>query len=230
MVKQADIILEARGLRKVFSTGGEGLEVLKGVDLAVRAGELVAVMGESGVGKSTLLHLLGTLDLPTAGQLRIAGIDVLNLEDQALSRFRNRHIGFVFQFHYLLPEFTALENVLLPARVAGVDRRKEALELMDSVGLADRLHHRPGALSGGECQRVAMVRALITQPLIVLADEPSGNLDEAASESLHQLLAGLARERGQAFVVMTHDRQLAQSMDRQGRIEAGVLQMEDGAA
>ena len=229
MVRQVDIVLEARGLRKVFDTGGEGLEVLKGVDLVVRAGELVAVMGESGVGKSTLLHLLGTLDLPTAGQLQIAGTDVLNLGDQALSRFRNRHIGFVFQFHYLLPEFTALENVLLPARVAGVDRRQEALGLMDSVGLADRLHHRPGALSGGECQRVAMVRALITEPLIVLADEPSGNLDEAASESLHQLLAGLARERGQAFVVMTHDRKLAQSMDRRGRIEAGVLHMEDGA-
>ena len=229
MVKQADIILEALGLRKIFDTGGEDLEVLKGVDLAVRAGELVAVMGESGVGKSTLLHLLGTLDLPTAGQLRIAGTDVLNLGDQALSRFRNRHIGFVFQFHYLLPEFTALENVLLPARVAGVGRHQEALELMDSVGLADRLHHRPGALSGGECQRVAVVRALITKPLVVLADEPSGNLDEAASESLHQLLAGLARERGQAFVVMTHDRKLAQSMDRQGRIEAGVLHMEDGA-
>ncbi len=229
MVEQADIILEARGLRKVFDTGGEGLEVLKGVDLVVRAGELIAVMGESGVGKSTLLHLLGTLDLPTAGQLQIAGTDVLNLGDQALSRFRNRHIGFVFQFHYLLPEFTALENVLLPARVAGVDRRKEALELMDSVGLVDRLYHRPGALSGGECQRVAMVRALVNEPLVVLADEPSGNLDEAASESLHQLLAGLARERGQAFVVMTHDRKLAQSMDRRGRIEAGVLQMEDDA-
>lgn len=226
MVQKADIILEARGLRKVFNTGGEGLEVLKGVDLVVRAGELVAVMGESGVGKSTLLHLLGTLDLPTAGQLRIAGTDVLNLGDQALSRFRNRHIGFVFQFHYLLPEFTALENVLLPARVAGVDRRQEVLELMDFVGLADRLHHRPGSLSGGECQRVAMVRALATQPLIVLADEPSGNLDERASESLHQLLAELARERGQAFVVMTHDRKLAQSMDRRGRIEAGVLYMD----
>lgn len=229
MVQKADIILEARGLRKVFNTGGAGLEVLKGVDLVVRAGELVAVMGESGVGKSTLLHLLGTLDLPTAGQLRIAGTDVLNLGDQALSRFRNRHIGFVFQFHYLLPEFTALENVLLPARVAGVDRRKEVLELMDFVGLADRLHHRPGSLSGGECQRVAMVRALVTQPLVVLADEPSGNLDERASESLHQLLAELARECGQAFVVMTHDRKLAQSMDRRGRIEAGVLQMEGGA-
>lgn len=229
MVQKADIILEARGLRKVFNTGGEGLEVLKGVDLVVRAGELVAVMGESGVGKSTLLHLLGTLDLPTAGHLRIAGTDVLNLGDQALSRFRNRHIGFVFQFHYLLPEFTALENVLLPARVAGVDRRQEVLELMDFVGLADRLHHRPGALSGGECQRVAMVRALATQPLVVLADEPSGNLDERASESLHELLAELARERGQAFVVMTHDRKLAQSMDRRGRIEAGVLYMEGGA-
>lgn len=229
MVQKADIILQACGLRKVFNTGGEGLEVLKGVDLAVRAGELVAVMGESGVGKSTLLHLLGTLDRPTAGQLQIAGTDVLNLGDQALSRFRNRHIGFVFQFHYLLPEFTALENVLLPARVAGVDRRKEVLELMDFVGLADRLHHRPGSLSGGECQRVAMVRALVTQPLVVLADEPSGNLDERASESLHQLLAELARERGQAFVVMTHDRKLAQSMDRRGRIEAGVLQMEGGA-
>lgn len=229
MVQKADIILEARGLRKVFNTGGEGLEVLKGVDLVVRAGELVAVMGESGVGKSTLLHLLGTLDLPTAGHLRIAGTDVLNLGDQALSRFRNRHIGFVFQFHYLLPEFTALENVLLPARVAGVDLRREVLELMDFVGLADRLHHRPGALSGGECQRVAMVRALATQPLVVLADEPSGNLDERASESLHELLAELARERGQAFVVMTHDRKLAQSMDRRGRIEAGVLYMEGGA-
>ena len=229
MVQKADIILQACGLRKVFNTGGEGLEVLKGVDLVVRAGELVAVMGESGVGKSTLLHLLGTLDRPTAGQLQIAGTDVLNLGDQALSRFRNRHIGFVFQFHYLLPEFTALENVLLPARVAGIDRRKEVLELMDFVGLADRLHHRPGSLSGGECQRVAMVRALVTQPLVVLADEPSGNLDERASESLHQLLAELARERGQAFVVMTHDRKLAQSMDRRGRIEAGVLQMEGGA-
>lgn len=229
MSERANIILEARGLRKAFDVGGYDLEVLKGVDLQVRAGELVAVMGASGVGKSTLLHLLGTLDRPTAGQLRIAGTDVLDIEDQALSRFRNRHIGFVFQFHHLLPEFTALENALLPALVAGTDLRAIAVELMELVGLADRMHHRPGELSGGECQRVAMVRALVVRPLVVLADEPSGNLDEATSESLHQLLAELARSHGQAFVVMTHDRKLAQSMDRMGRIEAGVLHMEESA-
>lgn len=224
-----DIILEARGLCKVFDAGGQDLEVLKKVDLQVRAGELVAVMGASGVGKSTLLHLLGTLDLPTSGELRIAGTDVLNLDDHALSRFRNRHIGFVFQYHHLLPEFTALENALLPALVARADLREEAVGLLDSVGLADRMHHRPGELSGGECQRVAMVRALVTRPLVVLADEPSGNLDEATSESLHELLAELARANGQAFVVMTHDLKLAQNMDRMGRIEAGVLQMEASA-
>ena len=229
MGEKADIILEARGLRKAYDAGGRDLEVLKGVDLQVHAGELIAVMGESGVGKSTLLHLLGTLDRPSGGELRIAGTDVLALEDRALSRFRNQHIGFVFQFHHLLPEFSALENVLMPAIVAGRDMHAEAVALLESVGLQDRMDHRPGELSGGECQRVAMVRALVTRPLVVLADEPSGNLDEATSESLHELLTGLAREHGQAFVVMTHDRRLAQSMDRTGRIEAGVLKMEDDA-
>lgn len=229
MTKIADIILEARGLCKVFDAGGQNLEVLKGVELRVRRGELVAVMGASGVGKSTLLHLLGTLDRPTSGELRIADTEVLNLDDQALSRFRNRHIGFVFQYHHLLPEFTALENALLPGLVAGDDLREQAAGLLESVGLADRMHHRPGELSGGECQRVAMVRALVTRPLVVLADEPSGNLDEATSESLHELLADLARANGLAFVVMTHDRKLAQSMDRMGLIEAGVLQMEESA-
>ena len=229
MTEIADIILEARGLCKVFDAGGQNLEVLKGVELRVRRGELVAVMGASGVGKSTLLHLLGTLDRPTAGELRIADTEVLNLDDQALSRFRNRHIGFVFQYHHLLPEFTALENALLPGLVAGDDLREQAAGLLESVGLADRMHHRPGELSGGECQRVAMVRALVTRPLVVLADEPSGNLDEATSESLHELLADLARANGLAFVVMTHDRKLAQSMDRMGLIEAGVLQMEESA-
>ena len=229
MTDKADIILETRGLRKVYDAGGRDLEVLKGVDLQVRAGELVAIMGSSGVGKSTLLHILGTLDRPTSGELKIAGTDVLHLEDEALSRFRNRHIGFVFQFHHLLPEFTALENALLPGMVAGIDLREEAVELLNLVGLGDRLHHRPGELSGGECQRVAVVRALVANPLVVLADEPSGNLDEETSESLHQLLAELARAHGQAFVVMTHDRKLAQSMDRTGHIEAGVLHMEKGA-
>lgn len=229
MTQESDIILEARGVCKIFDTGGQGLEVLKGVGLEVRAGELVAVMGASGVGKSTLLHLLGTLDRPTSGKLRIADTDVLNLNDQALSRFRNRHIGFVFQYHHLLPEFTALENALLPGLVAGTDLREAAAGLLESVGLADRMHHRPGELSGGECQRVAMVRALVTRPSLVLADEPSGNLDEATSESLHELLADLARASGLAFVVMTHDRKLAQSMDRMGHIEAGMLRMEEGA-
>ena len=229
MTEIADIILEARGLCKVFDAGGQNLEVLKGVELRVRRGELVAVMGASGVGKSTLLHLLGTLDRPTSGELRIVDTEVLNLDDQALSRFRNRHIGFVFQYHHLLPEFTALENALLPGLVAGDDLREQAAGLLESVGLADRMHHRPGELSGGECQRVAMVRALVTRPLVVLADEPSGNLDEATSESLHELLADLARANGLAFVVMTHDRKLAQSMDRMGLIEAGVLQMEESA-
>ena len=229
MGEKADIILEARGLRKAYDAGGRDLEVLKGVDLQVHAGELIAVMGESGVGKSTLLHLLGTLDRPCGGELRIAGTDVLALEDRALSRFRNQHIGFVFQFHHLLPEFSALENVLMPAIVAGRDMRAEAVALLESVGLQDRMDHRPGELSGGECQRVAMVRALVTRPLVVLADEPSGNLDEATSESLHQLLAELARAHGQTFVVMTHDRKLARSMDRMGRIEAGMLHMEESA-
>ena len=186
MGENADIILEARGLRKAYDAGGRDLEVLKGVDLQVHAGELIAVMGESGVGKSTLLHLLGTLDRPSGGELRIANTDVLALKDRALSRFRNQHIGFVFQFHHLLPEFSALENVLMPAIVAGRVMHAEAVALLESVGLQDRMDHRPGELSGGEWQRVAMVRALVTRPLVVLADEPSGNLDEATSESLHQ--------------------------------------------
>ena len=158
MGENADIILEARGLRKAYDAGGRDLEVLKGVDLEVRAGELIAVMGASGVGKSTLLHLLGTLDRPSGGELRIANTDVLALEDRALSRFRNRHIGFVFQSHHLLPEFTALENVLMPAIVAGCDMPAEAAALMGSVGLNDRMDHRPGELSGGECQRVVARR------------------------------------------------------------------------
>ncbi|MBI2504714.1 MAG: ABC transporter ATP-binding protein [Candidatus Latescibacteria bacterium] len=223
------MILQARGIRKVFRSGSEELEVLKQVDLEVERGELLAIMGVSGVGKSTLLHILGTLDRPTAGQLSIAGADVLDLGDDDLARFRNQHIGFVFQFHHLLPEFTALENVMLPALVAAEPEehiREEAMALLQSVGLGKRLYHRPGELSGGERQRVAVVRALIRKPLVVLADEPSGNLDAASSQNLHELIRQLSRAHSQAFVVMTHDRVLAESMDRLGHLEWGVLRME----
>ena len=226
---ERDIILEARGIRKVFRTGSEELEVLKQVDLEVERGELLAIMGVSGVGKSTLLHILGTLDRPTAGELSIAGVDVFRLSDDDLAHFRNQHIGFVFQFHHLLPEFTALENVMLPALVAAAPEehiREEAAALLQSVGLGQRLYHRPGELSGGERQRVAVVRALIRKPLVVLADEPSGNLDAASSQNLHELIRQLSREHSQAFVVMTHDRVLAESMDRLGHLEWGVLRME----
>ncbi|MFT7694064.1 MAG: lipoprotein-releasing system ATP-binding protein [Candidatus Latescibacterota bacterium] len=224
-----DIVLKARGLCKSFSSGGEDLHVLSGVNLDVGRGELVAVMGASGSGKSTLLHILGTLETPTAGQLEIADTDVFSLSEVPLARFRNRQIGFVFQHHHLLPEFTALENVLMPARVAkrADDLQAEAVDLLCAVGLGDRLQHRPGELSGGECQRVAMVRALVMKPLVVLADEPSGNLDEATSAVLHDLLRELAERNHQAFVVMTHDQRLAASMDRTGHLEAGVLHVED---
>jgi len=221
-----EAVLRARGLRKTFRTGGGDLEILKGVDLEVRRGELVSIMGASGVGKSTLLHILGTLDRPTVGQLDIRGLDVLGLPEAELADFRNRHIGFVFQFHHLLPEFTALENVVLPAMIGGgrgSEAEREARELLRRVGLEGRLHHRPGELSGGECQRVAVVRALIMRPEVVLADEPSGNLDEATSGMLHGLIRELARACDQAFVIMTHDRALAESADRVGHLEAGLL-------
>ncbi len=219
-----EAVLRARGLRKVYRTGGGDLEILKSVDLEVKRGELVSIMGASGVGKSTLLHLLGTLDRPTAGELTIRGMDVLSLPEVELAAFRNRHIGFVFQVHHLLPEFTALENVMMPAMIAGGPAPEaEAVELLSRVGLEQRLHHRPGELSGGECQRVAVVRALGMRPHVVLADEPSGNLDEGTSQVLHHLIRELAQAYDQAFVIMTHDRTLADSADRMGRLEAGVL-------
>jgi lipoprotein-releasing system ATP-binding protein len=219
-----EAVLRARNLRKVYQTGGGDLEILKSVDLEVRRGELVSIMGASGVGKSTLLHLLGTLDQPTAGELAIRGIDVLSLPEVELAAFRNRHIGFIFQVHHLLPEFTALENVMMPAMIAGAGAAEaEAVELLIRVGLEQRLHHRPGELSGGECQRVAVVRALGMKPQVVLADEPSGNLDEGTSQVLHRLIRELAQVYDQAFVIMTHDRTLADSADRVGRLEAGVL-------
>jgi len=224
-----DPVLRARGIRKVFGSGSTELEVLRHVDLELRRGELVAITGASGVGKSTLLHILGALDRPSSGSLEVRSRDLLALSEEALADFRNRHIGFVFQFHNLLPEFTALENALMPALIAAeapVEARDKAVHLLERVGLGERLRHRPGELSGGECQRVAVVRALVMNPDIVLADEPSGNLDAAASDRLHELIVELSRAEEQTFLVMTHDLDLAGRLDRTARLDRGELHLD----
>jgi lipoprotein-releasing system ATP-binding protein len=220
-------ILEAEGLRKIYR-GGDGtpIEVLGGVDLAVSRGEFVAIVGASGSGKSTLLHLLGALDSPTAGTVRLEGQYFGELAEEELAAVRNRKIGFVFQFHHLLREFTALENVMMPLLIAGGDpaaARSRAEELLAAVGLAGRMSHRPGALSGGEQQRAAVARALAADPLVVLADEPSGNLDYGNSERLHELFARLSREFETALVVVTHNRSLAGRADRVLSLDGGRL-------
>ncbi len=218
-------LLEARGIRKVFAGGdGQPLEVLRGVDLDVRRGELIAIVGASGAGKSTLLHLLGALDRPTSGDLWLDGSRYADLDPAGLAELRNRKLGFVFQFHHLLREFTALENVMMPLRIAGLPERgarSRAEELLSEVGLAGRMTHRPAELSGGEQQRCAVARALVHDPALVLADEPSGNLDHANSERLHEIFFRLAREFETALVVVTHNRQLAARADR-------ILWLEDG--
>jgi lipoprotein-releasing system ATP-binding protein len=220
-------ILQAEGLRKVYQ-GGDGtpIEVLAGVDLEVGRGEFVAIVGSSGSGKSTLLHLLGALDTPSAGSVRLDGRSYAELDPEALAEVRNRKLGFVFQFHHLLREFTALENVMLPLLIAGDDERRarsRAEELLAAVGLAGRMTHRPSALSGGEQQRTAVARALAADPLVILADEPSGNLDNLNSERLHGLFARLAREFETALVVVTHNRGLAGRADRVLSLEGGHL-------
>jgi len=207
------MIIQATGIRKSFGT----LEVLKGVDFAAEAGEVVAIMGASGAGKSTLLQILGTLSTLDAGTLTIDGTDVLHLGSRALAAFRNRRIGFVFQAHHLLPEFTALENVMIPALIGGgsaQEARTRAEELLDAVGLSQRLTHKPSELSGGEMQRVAIARALMQQPAILLADEPSGNLDSHTKEEIHQLFFDLRNRFGQTEVIVTHDPSLAALCDR----------------
>jgi len=220
-------VLIAQGVRKVYE-GGDGtpLEVLAGVDLEVRRGEFVSIVGASGAGKSTLLHLLGALDRATEGRLALDGVEYAMATDAELGEVRNRKLGFIFQFHHLLREFTALENVMMPLLIGGqTDQAAEARarELLDVVGLSERLSHRPAALSGGEQQRVAVARALANDPDVVLADEPSGNLDHAHSERLHDLLASLTREFETALVVVTHNRLLAARADRVLAMEGGRL-------
>jgi lipoprotein-releasing system ATP-binding protein len=220
-------ILEALGLKKMYQ-GGDGtpIQVLTGLDLAVSRGEFVAIVGASGSGKSTLLHLLGALDVPSGGAVRLDGQVYAEQGPAQLAAIRNRKVGFVFQFHHLLREFTALENVMMPLLIAGEDEaraRSRAEELLATVGLAGRMTHRPSALSGGEQQRAAVARALVADPLVVLADEPSGNLDYTNSERLHELFARLSREFETALVVVTHNRLLAGRADRVLSLEGGRL-------
>jgi lipoprotein-releasing system ATP-binding protein len=219
-------LLSVRNLQKSFVEGGEEIHVLRGVFLELAEGERIAVVGESGVGKSTLLHLLGTLDHPTAGEIAYRGKAIPLDDEAALSEFRNREIGFVFQFHYLLPDFTALENVMMPALIQGVaaeQAKAAAADLLDKVGLTDRKHHRPGKLSGGEQQRVAVARAVVLKPKLILADEPTGSLDLRIGEEVQDLLFRLNREQGVALVIATHNREFAEKIGRQVELRDGRL-------
>jgi len=223
--------LEARGIVKSYPVGGRSLTVLRDLDLVVEAGEMVAIIGASGVGKSTLLHVLGGLDRVDQGQIAIDGTELTTLPDGQVVAFRNQRVGFVFQFHHLLPEFTALENAEMPMRIARMpmgETRSRAEALLRRVGLDERLTHRPGMLSGGEQQRVAMARALVMQPAVLLADEPTGDLDEQTADALHALLRDMHQAYGLTSVIATHNPRLAAACDRVLRLENGRLTARDG--